>query len=466
MSISPLKVPRLILMSVLTAGVIGILGVAAAAQQQHITGSFSDGATYVIDYPANWNGSLVLYSHGYVAPGSPNPAYDYGDGDTAYYLFVQGYAFAGSSYASTGWAVQQAIPDQIATLEVFVSLFGTPTTTIAWGHSMGGLITAALVQQYPARFNAALPMCGVVAGSVGFWNEALDAAFAFNTLLAGNSLQVVDIANPAQNYDNAAAFLAAAQATPQGRARVALVAALDDIPGWFDPSSPEPAPTDYATRETNQFYWLAYSDFLFAFDLRAELEGRAGGNPSFNSATNYAMQLQHSADYAEVQALYSAAGLNLNADLATLKKAQRINADPGALSYLTDNIIFDGQIHVPVLTMHTTGDGLVPVEDEQAYSKAVSEAHDSAFLKEIFVHRAGHCEFTPAETITAFETILTRLKTGKWEKLAAPQLNGEALGLGSTYNVLDINGSLVDTAPEFLTYQPPQFLRIYDTFTQ
>jgi hypothetical protein len=42
--------------------------------QSHITGTLPDGTTYVIDVPANWNGTLLLYSHGYVAPGSPNPA--------------------------------------------------------------------------------------------------------------------------------------------------------------------------------------------------------------------------------------------------------------------------------------------------------------------------------------------------------------------------------------------------------
>ncbi len=456
---SPLKLTILCLLPAL-------LLVASAAAQQHLTGTLQDGATYVIDVPANWNGTLLLYSHGYVVPGGQNPAYDYPDGDTAYYVFSEGYALAGSSYATTGWAVQQALPDQIATLDVFQSLVGTPTQTIAWGASMGGLITAALVQQYPTRFNAALPMCGVVAGGVGFWNEALDAAFAFNTLIAGNTLQVVHIANPLQNYDNAEAYLGAAQGTPQGQARIALVAALADIPGWFDPSSHEPAPTDYTTQELNQFYWMANADFLFPFYLRTELESRAGGNPSFNTGVNYATQLKHSRDYAEVQALYAAAGLSLSADLETLSKAQRIAADPGALTYLTDNIIFNGQLTVPVLTMHTTGDGLVPVEDESAYSSVVSKARDSALLKEIFVHRAGHCVFTPAETITAFKTLTQRLKTGQWKNFGSGQLNTEADDLGPTYNVLDINNMLVYTSPEFLTYHPLQFLRPYDAFTK
>jgi pimeloyl-ACP methyl ester carboxylesterase len=430
----------------------------SADAQSHITGTLPDGATYVIDVPANWNGTLLLYSHGYVAPGSPNPAQDVGDSLTGSFMLAAGCALAGSSYAKTGWAVHEALTDQIAVLDVFQNVVGTPTKTIAWGHSLGGLITAGLVQQFPSRFSAALPMCGVVAGGVGLWNEALDGAFAFNTLVANGALKVVHITNAAANFNNAEGILAAAQATPQGKARIALVAALGDVPGWFDPASPEPAATDYATQEANQFLWLQSVDFAFMFALRAELELRAAGNPSFNTGVNYARQLRHSVDYAEVLALYTAAGLSVDADLATLQNAAtRIAADPAALTYLTNNIIFNGQLPIPVLTMHTTGDGLVPVENEKAYKRVVHEANDSLFLRETFVHRAGHCSFAPAETITALQTLNLRLTKGKWTNLLASALNNEAAALGSQYNVVP---------PAFVTFTPLQFLRVFDAFTQ
>src|SRR5580704_86048 len=76
-------------------------------------GTFADGATYLMQVPSNWNGTLVLYSHGYVAPGQSNPALDAGDSTTGNYLLANGFALGGSSYATTGWAVQQALPDQI-----------------------------------------------------------------------------------------------------------------------------------------------------------------------------------------------------------------------------------------------------------------------------------------------------------------------------------------------------------------
>ncbi|MGA7967059.1 MAG: hypothetical protein WA800_20315 [Terriglobales bacterium] len=447
------------------AALLVILLPASAAAQEHLTGTLSDGATYVIDVPATWNGTLLLYSHGYVSPGSSNPAEDVGDPLTGAYLLAAGYAMAGSSYATTGWAVQWAVPDQISTLQVFESLVGTPKTTIAWGHSLGGMVTAALVQEYPSQFNAALPMCGVVGGGVGTWNMGLDTEFAFNTLLAGGSLQVVNITDPSENAEEAAAILIAAQSTPQGQARIALSAALGDTPGWYDPTSPEPSPTDYTDREANQYEWFLNVDGVFLFDYRADLEAKAGGNPSFNNGINYQTQLKKSVDYAEVQALYSDAGLDLATDLETLKTASRITADQAALTYLSDNIIYNGQIPIPVLTMHTTGDGLVPVQEEAAYAAVVKDAKDQANLKRIFVHRAGHCEFSPAETITALRTLVLRLDKGKWKDLTPTDLNNEASALGSTYNVIEANGQVVAAAPAFETYKPAKFLRTYDAFT-
>jgi acetyl esterase/lipase len=127
------------------------------------------GATDVIAVPSNWNGTLVLYSHGYVFPGQPNPAAAVNLYSEA--MVQQGYAVATSSYSTlTGWAVQQAFHDQIALLDYFDATCGTPTRTIAWGHSMGGLISAGLVQLYPDRFAGALPMCGALAGGIGDWN--------------------------------------------------------------------------------------------------------------------------------------------------------------------------------------------------------------------------------------------------------------------------------------------------------
>ncbi len=441
-----------------------------------VTGSLSDGATYEIQCPAGpWNGTLFLYSHGYVEPGAANPAEDVGDPVTGGWMLAHGFALAGSSYATTGWAIAQALPDQIQTLNVFGRSYGRPDETIAWGHSLGGIITAGLVQQYPNRFTAALPMCGVLSGGVATWNIALDSAFAFQQLVAqGTGLQVVNITSPAANLEIAELAAASAQATAAGRARLALSAALADTPGWFTSLSAQPASTDYTAQEANQYLWATEVDFPFAFDFRANLEQDAGGNPSWTTGVNFTQQLRKSADYREVVALYKAAGLSLRSDLRTLNRAARISADPNAVAYLSRNISFDGRISIPVLTMHTTGDGLVVPENEQAYAAVVRRAGNAALLRQIFVDRAGHCAFTPAETITAVQVLLNRVSTGKWNAAALQpaSLNATAAALGPQYNIFTAQGptcpvgSPVDgvcaTAPAFVAFRPASFLRPFD----
>jgi pimeloyl-ACP methyl ester carboxylesterase len=427
------------------------------------TGSLPDGATYKIQCPAGaWNGMLFLYSHGYVVPGSANPAEDVGDPLTGQWLLANGFALAGSSYATTGWAIQSALSDQLSTLNLFDQTYGKPRTTIAWGHSLGGIITAGLIQDYPNLFNAALPMCGVLSGGVATWNTALDAEFAFKTLLAPTSpLQLVNIKNPTGNLGLAEQILGAAQQTPQGVARLALVSALADTPGWYTTGSPEPAPTDYVDQEANQFQWAENVTFPFVFDFRSDLEQKAGGNPSWNTGVNYFADLAKSADLKEVVALYRAAGLSLTKDLQTLNSAQRVSADPSAVAYLAKYIAFNGDISIPVLTMHTTGDGLVVPENEQAYRSVVDRDGNGNgnLLRQIFVSRAGHCAFTPAETITAVKTLLNRLSTGHWNVPSPAGLNSEAAALGSTYNTLTGTSTVT---PAFTTYFPTPYLRPFD----
>jgi pimeloyl-ACP methyl ester carboxylesterase len=425
------------------------------------TGTLPDGAAYLIEVPSNWNGVLFLYSHGYVVPGSANPATDVGDPATRFFMLSSGFALAGSSYATTGWAVEQALPDQIAVLDIFDKTAGIPKQTIAWGHSLGGMITAGLIQRFPHRFDAALPMCGVLSGAVATWNTALDSAFAFKNLLApGSGLQLVNITNPPENLQLAEGILAAAQESPQGRARLSLVSALDDEPGWFTPLSPEPAVTDFASQELNQFLWAENVDFPFAFAFRAELEARAQGNGSWNTHVDYRRQFERSADAAEVRALYEQAGLDLEADLKILNETARVSADPQATAYLERNIIYDGDIHIPVLTLHTTGDGLVVVENESAYKQVVREDGNGEFLRRTFVARAGHCTFTPAETIAAVQTLLARLETGRWPEVNASTLNTAALLTGPAFNIFaTTQGAIVPTLPAFVDFRPSAYLR-------
>jgi len=416
-------------------------------------------AQYRIEVPPAWNGTLFLYSHGYVAPGRINLAADSPAPVISSWLLGQGYAIAGSSYSSTGWALEDAFNDQIALLDLFDLRFAKPRRVIAWGGSLGGIITAGLVQLYPDRFAGAIPLCGVLAGGVATWNAGLDAAYAFKTLLApGSQLQLVRITDPQANAQLAAQLFDQASASPAGQARIALIAALSDLPGWFDPAGAEPAATDYAAREAAQARWESQVDFAFEFQYRAELEHRAGGNPSWNTGVDYAHQLTISADRAEVTALYQAAGLDLAADLRALNGGQRIAADPNAAAYLNRNVSFDGKLSVPVLTMHTTGDGLVVPQNESAYADVVRAAGKQDLLRQMFVHRAGHCAFSAAETIALIQQMIKRLDTGQWDEAALQPaaLNAGAQALGDTYQTV---GGFFITPPAFTTFAPGPYPR-------
>ncbi len=441
-----------------------------------ITGKFADGATYLMQCPAGkWNGTLLLYSHGYTVPGASNPAEDVSDPITSEWMLGHGFAMAGSSYATTGWAVAQALPDQAATIKAFDARYGKPRETIAWGDSLGGLITEGLVQDYPKLFTAALPMCGVGSGGVATWNTALDAEVAFQALVAQNpDLQLVNITDPTTNLDIAEQALTKAQGTVAGRARIALGAALADTPGWYTSLSRQPASTNYKSQEYNQYLWFKNVDFPFVFDFRANLEADAGGNPSWTTGVNFTQQLHASASYKEVVALYKGAGLNLSADLTTLSRAPRISADPSAVAYLAKNISFDGKISIPVLTVHTTGDGLVVPENEAAYARVVGYAGNARLLRQIFVDRAGHCAFTPADTIASLEVLLNRVSTGKWDAaaLTPAALNASAKAAGAGYNIFTAENNkcptgspilgLCQTPPDFIAFKPTAYLRTYD----
>ena len=417
-------------------------------------------AQFIIETPQKWNGTLFLYSHGYVAPGGSNPASASPDPATGEWLLANGFGLAASSYSSTGWAIEDALHDQIALLD-YIDKQLKPKRVIAIGASLGGIITAGLIQDYPQRFAGGISLCGVLAGGVATWNTGLDAAYAFKTLLApGSRLQLVHIGDPQANAKLAADLEAQAVQTPAGRARMALVGALADIPGWFLPTQPEPAPTDYAAIAAAQAQWESRIDFPFAFGYRAELEKRAGGNPSWNVGVDYRAELQRSPYRDEVAALYRAAAINLDADLAALNGGATIEPDAGAVAYLNRFISFNGDIAVPVITAHTTADGLVIPENDSDYGDVVRAAGHAALLRQLYVHRSGHCAFTSAEVIVIVKAMLHRLDTGKWDDAAldAGALNAAAQALGVQDNSI---GGFFAAAPAFTDYSPGQYPRSF-----
>ncbi|ANZ21171.1 hypothetical protein SNOUR_39715 [Streptomyces noursei ATCC 11455] len=417
--------------ALLAVGTLGATAPAhAAGQPVHLEGTLPSGAGYVLDVPARWRGTLLLFSHGYRPSGTANPAQDAPDDTTRKLLLAEGYALAGSSYATTGWAVEQAVPDQLVTLDTFATKVGRARRTLAWGQSYGGLVTTALAERHPDRIDGSLSTCGLVQGGVANWNSTLDPAFALKTLLApGADIPLTGLRDPARARSAARALtrvVTRAQGSAAGRARTALAAALHNIPGWNDPAQPRPRPTDYPAQQANQYQALTGLLAMPAFVWRQEAERRAGGNMSWNTGVNYTAMLRHSADRQEVKALYQAAGLSLAHDLATLEQAPRLGADPEAVAYMAENIAFTGRLRTPQLDIHTTGDALIPVQSESAYRRAAATAGTTGLLRHAYVDNAGHCTFTPAERVAALHTVDRRITTGHWGDTGAAALNAEA----------------------------------------
>lgn len=419
-------------------------------------GTLPSGSTYRTGVPAGWNGTLLLLAR--PIPQDPTEPGWGPDGPLVAALLDEGYAVTGS-VNTVFWPLERAFADHEPLLDAFEREVGRPGRTIATGTSIGGIMTAGLVQLAPGRFAGALPLCGNLSGAVATHNRELDIAFTVATLLEPR-LEVVDIADPHVNLRLARLVLEQAQAQPGGRARLALAAAVGNMPGWHHPDTPEPTSGDHAARQRNQLGWFDDVCFLVYFWAREQVERQAGGNPSWNTGVDYRELLARSVSRDTVHALYDAAGLDLDTDLDALAAAPRIEADPAALAYLQRHIVFDGDLGgVPVLTVHSDGDGLVTPDNERAYADVVAAAGQSELLRQLWIHRGGHCSFTVAETLVALGALTERLDSGRWPDLDPAALNAAASAMAPRRREMR-GGDPAD--PAFCTFDPQPPLRPYD----
>jgi pimeloyl-ACP methyl ester carboxylesterase len=417
------------------AVVLSVTAPAAHAEStttQHLTGTLTDGATWIADVPADWNGTLLLFSHGF----GPTVAQDAPSAAAHTELLAEGYALAGSSYDPKGsmWALESAERDQFATLDAVKAEIGKPRRTYSVGQSMGGLVNAQIARDGAGRVDGALGLCGLVAGATDLDNYQLDAEYAIARLiLPAEDLKLVNFASQAEAAATAGrltAAVTAAQATAQGRARVALAAAFLNLPAWA-PGQDRPAADDWAGQEEQQYAWLTQGLLSFVEGGRYAIEQSVGGNNSWNQGIDYGAQLAQSVHAPQVRALYRAAELDLHADLRALTHGADITADPAAVhtAQLTSSA---GQgLGVPLLDIHTTADNLVPVEQENRFADRVRASGDGSMLRQAYVERQGHCAFTTAETVAALHAVERRVDTGHWGGATQPAaLQKAALGLG------------------------------------
>ena len=141
---------------------------------QTCVGATSDGAPYAMQVPANFNGTVALYSHGYrynvdipasipliggyKITNTPEPVPG-GNADVAKYFFSQGVAIVGSGFARQGWNPDSAIKTNVELIDTFKKQFPKTTKVVAWGSSLGGVITQGLAEKHPELVSAVAPMC-------------------------------------------------------------------------------------------------------------------------------------------------------------------------------------------------------------------------------------------------------------------------------------------------------------------
>lgn len=363
------------------------------------------GARWTAQVPSNWNGTLLLWSRGY----SPNVgAPEAAPAPVKAQLLAAGYALAGSDYGAAGWALEQAVPAQRATLDAFAARHGKPKRVIAWGYSMGGLVTTALAEQRPARIDGAAAFCSSIGGAVGMMNMALDGAYAFRTLIApASDIRVVGIDDDMANAKRVGAALSSAMTSPEGRARVTLAGVLAGIPGWTKPGSPEPRADDHEA----QVEQIADAFVRGVYLPRVDQERRAGGIFSWNKGIDYRRQLRLSGRGAMVEALYRKAGLSLEADLRRLNSGATITAKPAASAYMMRHYTPNARPTVPLVAVQAVGDGLTSPSLQQGYADVAR----SSDVKSLWVNQAGHCNFKPEVVVSAIRYLDQRLETGRWQ---------------------------------------------------
>jgi hypothetical protein len=94
--------------------------------------------------------------------------------------------------------------------------------------------------------------------------------------------------------------------------------------------------------------------------------------------------------------------------------AQKITPAPDANRLRRDGLRWipkvNGDIRIPVVTIHTLGDLFVPFSMEQVYQSRVAAKGNGTWLVQRAIRGASHCDFTVAEQVAAFDDMI------KWER--------------------------------------------------
>jgi len=390
----------------------------AQAPARQISGQLANKTQYSLHVPERWNGTLVLNADlPGIMGGRDNSLYDA--------LHRLGYATGGKARDVTGWDIREGSSDLVQLKALFTDRFGKPRHTIVTGRSLGGLVARDAAETYPDEFDGFIPACGGGAGLIAMWNQRLDIAFVAKTLLA-NASEPIELAG-AKSYEETTRALKTvverALASPLGRARLALIAAIGQISGWPAGLADPPPSSDFDTRLRTIAEAIAGVSIL-----RAGAELPAGGSYSWNVGVDYRALFEAADEQTRAMAneLYKRAGAALAADLETLAAAPRVQADAVAVAWARSSGALTGRLKKPTLVLFTGTDPRASISEFLAYEKTVEEAGSASWLRQMGVYRSGHCVFTDIEHITAIELVAEAIRTGRWPDTSARAMNERA----------------------------------------
>jgi acetyl esterase/lipase len=349
------------------------------------------GAAYQVEVPANWNGKLVMYAHGYAGTGATlgvNPP------SIRRYLVQNGYAWAASSYAKNYYDVRAGVEDTNALALEFVAIATKNSRTLAapskiyiTGHSMGGHITAAAIEDEAAstavhkvKYAGAVPMCGVV-GDTELFNQFAAMQVTAQAIAGVPSYPSNKWSEVNTLVTNTLFTTFPSAPTAKGQQYLSVV---QNITGG-------PRPMFNLGIAFGGSFPSAYGTF--------GSDGTVTGILTKNVLDTNAYTYVIDGDVAGSAAL-NASALKLTA----VADANRLRTD--GLRWIPK---INGEFKIPVVTIHTLGDLFVPFSMEQTYQKRVAAKGNSAWLVQRAIRGVSHCDFTIAEQNEAFDAMI------KWE---------------------------------------------------
>ena len=352
------------------------------------------GAGYRIEVPDDWNGSLVMWAHGFRGTGLELTVDNH---PLRNFLIPNGYAWASSSYSRNDYDITVGVQDTHALATRFNGLVGRPDRTYITGASMGGHITAVSIEQYPNFYDGAMPICGVL-GDYELFDYFLDFNLAAQQLGVGDSTFPVG-----SDYLTATVpvIKAGLEAVPGGWPNV-----LNDSGENLKSLTELRSGGDRPNFDEAWFFWNTIPNFQsgagnFLFDLGAQ-NGTLARSPGV-VVDNTDVIYQFDNDTA-----LSADETNFNAEVF------RVEADPQARAGngLAQVPKVAGDPSIPVLSLHNLGDLFVPFHNEVIYGQEAAANGKSDLVVQRAIRGVGHCDFTAPELVTAFVDLTTWVEAG------------------------------------------------------